>query len=216
MTQPDWTSKCGGVRLYCGDCVSLLPTIDVAGVDAIVTDPPYGLGKRWTGGTWFTKGAYAGDDVEWDAEAPAEAVSKLVCMGKPSIVWGGNYFALPPSRCWLSWVKRDNMPTMADFELAWTNLDRPSKEFYRARSSFDRQHPTQKPDDLMLWCLGFLPKSQTILDPFMGSGTTGIACVKTGRRFIGIEKEPKYFEIAKRRIESELNGQPLFQEAQHA
>ena len=186
------------VQLFCGDCLEIMPTLSK--VDAVVTDPPYGLGKKWTGGTWFTKGVYESDDVEWDSEAKQEWIEAIITLSVPAIIWGGNYFLMPASRCWLSWEKNDNMPTMADFELAWTNFDRPAKRFIARRNGWERQHPTEKPLALMEWCLSFLPDAVTILDPFMGSGTTGVACVNMGRNFIGIEKDPQYFEIAKERI----------------
>lgn len=186
------------VQLFCGDCLEIMPTISK--VDAVVTDPPYGLGKKWTGGTWFTKGVYENDNIEWDFEAKQEWIEAMLSLDIPAVIWGGNYFIMPASRCWLSWEKNDNMPTMADFELAWTNLDRPSKRFIARRNGWERRHPTEKPLALMEWCLSFLPDAVTILDPFMGSGTTGVACVNLGRNFIGIEKDPQYFEIAKERI----------------
>ena len=89
---------------------------------------------------------------------------------------------------------------MADFEMAWTNIDKPAKSLDLPVGRVEFGHPTQKPIALMQWCLGFLPKAETILDPFMGSGTTGVACVKLGRKFIGIEIDPDYFEIACKRI----------------
>ena len=196
----------GDCELYLGDCMEVMPLLGK--VDAVVTDPPYGLGDKWTGGTWFTKGVYKNDKVKWD-DKPAD-ISKILKLNIPSIIWGGNYFNVPPSRCWLSWSKKDNMPTMSDFELAWTNLDKTSKEFYACRSGFDRHHPTAKPISLMKWCLSFLPDSQIILDPFMGSGTTGVACVKLGRKFIGIELDEGYFDIACKRIEEAYKQPDLF------
>lgn len=134
------------------------------------------------------------------------------------IIWGGNYFSdcLPVSQKWLWWDKLQTMPTYSDGELAWTSLPGTStKKFVYNGSGLmareqERWHPTQKPVELALWCLGFLPDAQTILDPFMGSGTTGVACVKLGRKFIGIEIEPKYFEIACRRIEDAYRQGDMF------
>lgn len=128
------------------------------------------------------------------------------------IVWGGNYYDFPPSRCWLSWAKRDNIPTMADFELAWTNLDRPAKAFAHPRSGFEKQHQTGKPVALMEWCLGFLPNAVTILDPFMASATTLVACQRLGRQGTGIELDPDYFEIACKRVDEATRQPDLFVE----
>jgi hypothetical protein len=128
--------------------------------------------------------------------------------GVPTIAWGGNYLGLPPSRGWLVWVKSNAAPTFASVEMAWTNIDtnarhmiRPVGPEYGTRVA----HPTQKPVALMEWCLGFLPAAHLILDPFMGSGTTGVACVRTGRAFIGIERDPGYFDIACQRIADEVS-----------
>ena len=190
----------GNAELWHGDCREVLPGLPKH--DLLLTDPPYGLGERWTGGTWFTKGAYENDSLEWDDKPPPAWLFGLMqetC--KAQIIWGGNYFGLPASRCWLAWVKRDNMPTMSDFELAWTSLDKPAKEFYHSRNGFERAHPTQKPTPVISWCLAQVSDASTVLDPFMGSGTTGVACAQLGKAFTGIERERKYFDIACERIE---------------
>jgi DNA modification methylase len=185
------------MTIYCADCRDILPHLEP--VDLVLTDPPYGLGEKWKGGTWFTRGVYGGD-VGWDKEAPQDVVSELV--KRPSIIWGGNYFAMPPSRCWLAWFKTNSVPTMADHELAWTSFDRPSKSYSRTCNGWARFHPTEKPIDLMKWCLSFAGGS--ILDPFMGSGTTLVAAKQLGRKAIGIEIEEKYCEIAVRRLRQEV------------
>lgn len=198
----------GSATLYCGDCRDVLPTLGK--VDAVVTDPPYGLGKKMQGGTWAVKASHYAEMHKWDLEAKQEWVDDILALKVPAIVWGGNYFCVPASRCWLSWCKPD-FPTMADMELAWTNLDRPAKRWVSSRApDGEKKHPTQKPLALMRWCLGFLPDAETILDPFMGSGTTGVAAVQMGRKFIGIEKEPKYFDIACKRIEDAQRQADLF------
>ena len=198
----------GNATLYLGDCREILPTLPA--VDAVVTDPPYGLGDRWTGGTWGADPMYA-DARQWDKSIPQSTIDLTVSKGQFAIVWGGNYYAMPPSRCWLSWRKSSRMATMADFELAWTNLDRPAKEITEDRNpDGKREHPTQKPVRVMLWSLGFIPDAGVILDPFMGSGTTGVACMNLGRKFIGIEIEPKYFDIACERIENAQRQARMF------
>jgi DNA modification methylase len=120
---------------------------------------------------------------------------------------------------WLIWDKKQSGNfTSGHAEMAWTTLDQPIRAFrmsqVEAYCGLDKKvHPTQKPLALMVWCLSFLPDSQIILDPFMGSGTTGVACVRTGRRFIGVERESRYFDIACRRIEQAMGDQALFAEA---
>lgn len=198
----------GDATLYCGDCRDVLRV--VGPVDACVTDPPYGIGDRMQGGTWGAAEKYA-DFRRWDV-APDEAVLSVLVGQRQSIVWGGNYFGLPRSRCWLVWDKANAVPTMADVEMAWTNLDRPAKRLSLPVGSHASGHPTEKPIALMQWCLGFVD-GDAILDPFMGSGTTGVACARLGRRFIGIEIEPRYFDIACRRIEEAQRQGDLFRDA---
>jgi site-specific DNA-methyltransferase (adenine-specific) len=205
----------GNCRLILGDCREILPTMGE--VDAVVTDPPFGIGSKMQGGTWGEKEGFK-EMLDWDAEAPDLALL-LDIVGKSArcVMWGGNYFGLPPSRGWLVWDKANAVPTMADVELAWTNLDRPAKRFRGMVGRVEFGHPTQKPLALMEWTIAQIEHSgpaQTILDPFMGSGTTGVACVNLGRRFIGIEREPKYFDIACRRIEDAYRQPRLIMDEQ--
>ena len=217
-TANEWTSDCGTVRLICGDCLEVLPTLGK--VDAVVTDPPYGLGDKWGDGRigWSSKnikghGRLWAGVPDWDRE-PVSWFAEWALQQSEIVCWGGNYYNFPPTRAWLIWDKMQEH-TGASCEMAWTNLDIPCRTFRMSRIEAYchkeyKQHPNQKPSELMVWCLEFL-KSEAILDPFMGSGTTGVACVRTGRKFIGIEREPKYFEIAKRRISDELNRFPLLE-----
>lgn len=206
----------GDCVLYQGDCLDILPTLEP--VDACVTDPPYGIGKdgqkRTTGGHGGRK-AY--DFLGWDAVRPAhQAFDLIVEKSAEQIIWGGNYFAdmLKPGGRWLVWDKGQRI-NQSDGELAYTSQTGALRVFDCNRVALMKdgaQHPTQKPVQLMKWCLGFLPNAQTILDPFMGSGTTGVACVNLGRKFIGIELEPRYFDIACKRIEEAYKQPRLFEE----
>jgi len=201
----------GDCRLILSDCREVLPSIGK--MDAVVTDPPYGLGDRMQGGTWGSKDKYSKMRL-WDQSAPQEAINTLKDIGSHFIIWGGNYFHLPPSRCWLIWDKLNAVKTMSDFEMAWTNLDRTAKRFSHPVGFHAYGHPTEKPLSLMQWCLQQLPEAcGTILDPFMGTGTTGVACVKRGQKFTGIEIEPKYFDIACMRIEDAYKQPDMFIEA---
>ena len=197
----------GDATLYLGDCREILPTLGK--VDAVVTDPPYGIGFGAKHTKWSAnRGVVLG---EWDAEIPD--ISPILEKAPDVIVWGGERFELPVSRRWLTWVKPDAAPTFASTEFAWTNQDAPARHIVYAVGAVNAErvgHPTQKPLAVMKWCLGFVPKATTILDPFMGSGTTGVACAKLGRKFIGIEIEPKYFDIACRRIEAAYKQPDLF------
>ena len=198
----------GNATLYLGDCMDVLPTLGK--VDAVITDPPYGLGKRMQGGTWGAKDHNSGF-LQWDLEAKQEWIDSILSLGVDSIIWGGNYFSVPATRCWLVWNKVNAVPTMADIEMAWTNIDKPAKRFDHPVGRVEFGHPTQKPLPLMAWCVEQLKGSpKTILDPFMGSGTTGVAAVQMGRNFIGIEREPKYFAIACKRIEDAQRQVDMF------
>ena len=207
----------GNATLYLGDCREILPSL--ARPDAIVTDPPYGLGDKWQGGGGGKKSRWAFDPAEargWDGST-VEFVNSLPSHADAVVIWGGNYYPLPPSRCWLVWDKKQNDEwTTGQCELAWTSLDRPIRAFRFAQceqaSEGKKYHPTQKPLRLMKWCFKWVGGA-TIMDPFMGSGTTGIAALSTERKFTGIEVDQKYFDIACRRIEDAQRQGEMFQQA---
>lgn len=193
----------GNATLYLGDCREILPTLPK--VDACITDPPYGIEtgkKRMSPG-----GSLKWAEQEWDRCTDPEGVALAIQSAPVCIVWGGNYYQLPPSRCWLSWDKcqPEEWYSTAHFELAWTNMDKNARAFRMAQAqaygTMDKQHPSQKPVGLLEWCIKHAGNPETVIDPYMGSGTTGVACMKMGRKFIGIERDPKYFEIACRRID---------------
>ena len=195
----------GDQRLIQGDCLEVMPTLGK--VDAVLTDPPYGIGITKSNRLSVSRG-FGGK--EWD-DAPAD-MSWLDAASTPAIVWGGNYFDLPPHRAPLAWDKNNAGRDFADFEMAWTNLDMVARRFVFRPMNMDggKLHPTQKPVELMKWCLGFLPNAQTILDPFMGSGTTLVACAKLGRKGIGIELDPDYFDIAVERVRKAYEQPDMF------
>lgn len=215
--------RIGDATLYLGDCREILPTLPK--VDAVVTDPPYGIQvdreMASKSGTRYGRAAAPKSHYEatgWDDAALDLATAEaLQAKSDYQILWGGNYYGLPASRCWLVWDKRNGDNAFADCELAWTNLDKPVRKFewmwngmLREGNEARNGHPTQKPLRLMEWCLTLIPESDSILDPFMGSGTTGVACANLGRKFIGIEMEPKYFDIACERIRAAYAQQRLF------
>ena len=204
----------GNATLYLGDCRDILPTLGK--VDAVVTDPPYGIADKWKGGSGHGWGKAREEGElrnEWDESTPSiETMQDVAAAGKEVIIWGGNYFELPPSRCWLVWSKPERNFSLAEAELAWTNRDNVVRVLDYARSDPDRLHPTQKPVGVMRWSIA-KTKGETVLDPFMGSGTTGVAAVQMGRKFIGIEREPKYFDIACKRIEDAQRQGDMFIQA---
>lgn len=207
----------GDCRLLLGDCLPVMRQIP--NVDAVLTDPPYGIGrdgqKKTTGGNGGRK-AY--EFKGWDEVRPSDTTfAEILKIAPHHIIWGGNYFAdlLPPTGQWLVWDKGQRI-NQSDGELAWTSRNGALRIFELNRVALMTDgavHPTQKPVDLMLWCLGFLKGCTTILDPFMGSGTTGVACIKRGHRFIGIEADPEYFDIACERIRKAYAQPDLFIEA---
>lgn len=172
--------------------------VDLRSIDAIVSDPPYGIYA--CGGKWGHK-----KDLQWDRQ-PADGIADLVSGIPKAAIWGGNYLSLPPSRGWLVWYKRDSVPSASSVELSWTNRDTNSRliDHTIAATNPERAgHPTQKPIRVMRWTIRLLnlQPDSLILDPYMGSGTTGIAALQEGHRFIGIDIERKYVEIARRRLE---------------
>ena len=206
VTEPYYHDEKAGITIYHGDCRDVLPTL--APVDLVLTDPPYGIASVWVGGSRHGWGKADADKAvrnEWDAAPPTnEDIASVVAQGRDAVVWGGNYFALPPSRGWLVWNKPERNFTLAEAELAWTTRDNVIRVFDANRSDVGREHPTQKPIALMRWCLGFFPDATTILDPFMGSGTTLRAAKDLGRKAIGIEVEERYCEIAVKRLAQEV------------
>lgn len=194
----------GSCELYLGDCAEILPTLDIA--DAAITDPPYGIGRD---GQTKTIGGHGGrkgyEHKGWDKSRPPEIIfSRIIQRSKMQIIWGGNYFAdlLPASGKWLVWDKGQRI-NQSDCELAYTSMDGALRIFELNRVALltdGTVNPTQKPVELMRWCLDMVSDANTILDPFMGSGTTGIACVNRGKSFIGIELDEEYFNHACARI----------------
>jgi DNA modification methylase len=203
----------GAATLYLGDCRQILPGLPK--VDAVITDPPYGIKRDGKPHSTSSHGGHKGYDfLGWDAGRPGREVFDLILAAADRhIVWGGNYFAdlLPAESKWLAWDKGQRID-QADAELAWTSLGGALRIFTlnRAAIAIDGAvHPTQKPVALMAWCIAQAGNPQRTIDPFMGSGTTGVACANLGRQFIGIEREPKYFDIACRRIEDAQRQQRL-------
>ena len=218
-------AQIGDCRLILGDCLEVMPLLGQ--FDAVVTDPPYGIGetnaKGQTRGKLAAPKSYAGQDG-WDSQpATAAQIAMMRRLSRNQIIFGGNYFdGLGPSSCWLVWDKENGENDFADCELAWTNLRKAVRRIkWRwngmiRKGSDIREHPTQKPVGVMSWCLEHIPDAQTILDPFMGSGTTLVACAKMGRKGTGIELDPEYFEIACERVRQAYAQPDMFVEREKA
>ena len=207
-----------GVTLILGDCRDFLPTAPI--FDACVTDPPYGIDYGKAGGFSASHGWGAWrENVAWDAERPSKELFELILSrSKVQIIWGGNYFTdyLPPSMQWLVWDKGQRDFSLADCEFAWTSQHKAARifEYPRSKAIQDgKQHPTQKPVELMSWCLDQLkPVPASVVDPFMGSATTAISCIRRGIAFTGIEQDEGYFNAAVKRVEKALLQPDFFVE----
>ena len=207
------------MKLIHADCLEVMKEMPDNSVDCVVTDPPYGIGeaagKNKTRGERVPATDYG--VLDWDNAPPnQDYFDELIRVSKNQVIFGGNFFDLPPSPCWIVWDKDNGACDFADCELAWTSFKTAVRLFkYKWHGMLQgnmahkekRVHPTQKPLPVMEWIIrNFTQEGETILDPFMGSGTTGVACAKLGREFMGIELHEPYYEIAKKRI-SEWQGQ---------
>lgn len=218
-----------GVTLYHADCREMLPTLRA---DLLCTDPPYGIGvshaAKFNGGAGARRhysGIFAGErrsikrprardygEYDWDDAPPPRWVFDLMReRTRHQIIFGGNYFSLPPSRCWLVWDKDNGGNQFADCEIAWTNFDKPVRKKKWRWNGFlqedmkhkeQRVHRAQKPLPLMRWAIEQAPADcKLVLDPFAGSGTTLLAARDLGRDAIGIEMEEAFCEMAAKRLE---------------
>lgn len=216
----------GLYTIYRGDCRELFGLVHA---DALITDPPYGAKyknksnnrkvyshNKWT--HYLRDDNFApihGDDTPFDPVP-------LLTLAPKILLWGGNYFAsrLPDSRCWLVWDKREGGKPrdQADCELAWTNVDAVARLYSHLWMGLCRRgeenlskggrklHPAQKPVALMDWTLttlGIKP-GEVVFDPYMGSGSLGVACIRRGIRYIGVEIVQGYYEVARARLDKEL------------
>jgi site-specific DNA-methyltransferase (adenine-specific)/modification methylase len=206
----------GNATLYLGDCMDILPTLDP--VDAVITDPPYGINYVPYQKNAIKRKKIYGDNDVFNPEHLLKIQSNVL------IIWGANNFSMNlPLGGWLVWDKRTNEAADkilgSPFELAWHSN---TKKYKIARiqhggaknadgEGIKREHPTQKPISLMKWCIEQAGNIKIILDPYMGSGTTGVAAIQMGRKFIGIERELSYFDIACKRIEQAAAQGQLFE-----
>jgi len=214
----------GSAKMILGDSSQVMPTLGQ--FDAVVTDPPYGIGAdahmhknsgKQYGNAAAPKAEYK--KTNWDDRPCSPAMIEMMMgQSKHQIIFGGNYFELPPTSCWLVWDKENGQNNFADCELAWSNLPKAVRLKRHMWNGMLRKgdeprhgHPTQKPLEVMKWCLSHLPKkSKTIIDPFAGSATTGVADMQMGLDFVGIEADEDYFELACRRLQDEHNQLKLF------
>ena len=192
----------GGISIFHGDCREVLGRLEAC--DLLLTDPPYGIGFAADPTKWQERRGYAPDD--WD-DRRFEDLASVLPYGEIQVIWGGNYYPLPPSRGWLAWCKPDAPPSMGGAEFAWTNQDRNARYLVQSIAATNAErvgHPTQKPLALMKWCIGQFPAVRSVLDPFMGSGTTLVAARAFGCAATGIEISERYCELAARRLSQQV------------
>lgn len=202
----------GDATLYLADCMDVLPTLPK--VDAVITDPPYGvLAETGSAATRRSGGNKDNGHIAWDIAPSAPLVDMIVSSAPIQAIWGGCHLPLPPTLGYLIWDKQIDGLNFGEAEYCWTNQKFAPRIFRYRAVGIDggKVHPTQKPEALMRWCIERVGDPKTILDPFMGSGTTGVAAIQLGRKFIGIEREPKYFDIACKRIEQAAAQGKLFE-----
>jgi DNA modification methylase len=202
------------VTIYHGDCGQILPFL--GRFDLLLTDPPYGIGEnnsknlsRTRKGRDIARPKDYGD-FEWDSAPISRWLLHLIIASADKlIIWGGNYYPLPPCKGPLVWDKL-NSGDFADGELAWNNLGtavRIKRHMWNGmlrKDHEERFHPTQKPVEVMSWCISLAEPVATILDPFAGSGTTGRAAKDWGKKATLIERVDQYCEIAAKRMSQEV------------
>jgi len=220
MIEPRYKSD--RVELYCADCLAVLPQL--SGVDAVVTDGPYGIDFE-SNGQWFTGSAPIDGDKTTDILLQVIGPTRPI----PGVFFYSPYAPLPVKfRSVLVWNKGGHVGIGGDRETCWKrdfecigvidNLDLNGKRDsavlnYRALLPPPTGHFAEKPESLMRYLVQKVSQPVAlILDPFMGSGTTGVAAMQTGRRFVGIEIDPTYYAIAEKRIEQASRQQLLFAE----
>lgn len=198
----DWKNAMNNVVMC--DCLDAMKLIPDKAIDLIICDPPYGIGKRFRGGNTGKMNFNTIVDKGWDNFAPTqEYFDEMFRISRNQIIWGGNYFNLPPSRCFLIWDKKQSENfSLAMCEMAWTSFDSNAKIFRQSvHSEQNKQHPTQKPVQLFSWLIEKYGKdANIILDPFAGSGTLGVAAKQHGKDFILFEKDTDYCEIIRKRL----------------
>jgi site-specific DNA-methyltransferase (adenine-specific) len=191
--------------------MDLMSTLADKAFELAIVDPPYGIDINSSG----RLGHYGGKGKGWDSAVPNnDYFNELNRISKNQIIWGGNYFQLPATRCFLIWDKQQpETVSFASCEFAWTNFELSAKTYYQRPQNADieRIHPTQKPVALYQWLLtNYAKQGDKILDTHLGSGSSAIACNKLGFEFVGIELDKDYFNAACARIEKALSQQDMF------
>lgn len=227
---------------YNMDCMEGMKEFPDKYFDLAIVDPPYGHGwgngggakgwatkyhqseeqkekyfKRFAGGTWFEK--YKKRAISWDIAPDEKYFEELFRVSKNQIIWGGNYFSLPPTRCFLVWRKKQIADefTMAMAEYAWTSFDANAKVFEKTSVDRNRFHPTQKPVELYEWILGkYAHEGDKILDTHVGSASSLVACENMGFKYVGFEIDSEYYKKGLGRIEAAKSQLSLWRDMDEA
>lgn len=192
------------------DCMEYMKSISDKFFDLAIVDPPYGLDKKSTHGRGKLKNRClnSGNIQRWDTRPSKEYFEELFRVSKNQIIWGGNYFNLPPTRCIICWDKMQPWPNFSQIEIAWTSFNSPAKIFKYDNRTDDKIHPTQKPISLYAWILKNYAKSgNKIFDSHLGSGSNRIAAYKLGFDFYATEIDKDYFEAQEDRFRRECYGE---------
>lgn len=201
----------GTISLYNIDCIEFMKSCQDNQFDLAIVDPPYGIDINSSG----RLGHYGGKGKNWDNQIPQQKYfDELKRISKNQIIWGGNYFNLPPTRCFLIWDKEqpENV-SFASCEMAWTSFNKSAKTFYKRPQNLDikRIHPTQKPIALYKWLLGnYANEGDKILDTHLGSGSIAIACHDLKFELTGCELDEDYYNAAIKRIKQHTDQIQLF------
>jgi site-specific DNA-methyltransferase (adenine-specific) len=198
------------------DCMEYMAGLPDKAFDLAIVDPPYGIGDRLSDGGGKLKNTPMAvlyrESSKWDTAPTKEYFDELFRVSKNQIIWGGNYFDLPPSRCMICWDKAQDMPTLSAWELGWTSFDKPSKIYKQTSMNVNRFHPTQKPIALYKWLLSRYAKAgDKILDTHGGSGSICIACHDLGFDLDWIELDKDYYKSACERYKNHASQATLFE-----
>ena len=197
------------------DCLAAMREMPDNAFDLAIVDPPYGLGNRLSDGGGKLKNTpmckLYRESTGWDSVPDKRYFDELFRVSKNQIIWGGNYFELPPSRCMICWDKDQAMPTLSAWELGWTSFDKPSKIFKMVSTDLNRFHPTQKPIALYKWLLSnYAKQGDLILDTHLGSGSSRIAAYDMGFDFVGYELDTEYFDAMNKRFAVHISRPAMF------
>lgn len=195
-------------KVFNMDCLAYMKTMPDKYFDLVISDPPYGLPTKSTSGSGKLKNRTLNRaDMEWDVAPTKEYFDELFRVSKNQIIWGGNYFDLPPCRCVVVWDKCQPWENFSQVEIAWTSFDMPAKLFRFDNRSWSKWHPTGKPKELYAWLLKtFAKEGDKVFDSHLGGGTSRIAAYKMGFDFYACEISKEYYDLQETHFQEECMG----------